>query len=300
MLGSSSSNTGTTTPPVGTKSPGSSTSDLTRDPEFWLEDGNIVLVARNIAFRIYRGLISKQSQIFYDMFASSSAGTMLFDNCPTVHLSYSPEDLRYLLRVLVPVHCRRVYTPPSEDAPSYTFNQLFALTTLAHKYRITDIQEQALCCIQSYYSIVSFDRWEQWDDSLFQVDLSLNEAIGAVKVSYLLDVPCMLPLALYGCAVAGGKLLNGWIREDGSVEHLDQIDLKRCINAYGSFSRTTMNMLDCVFAPVPISNCAAPANCPSLMTVMHRWAMELDLAVRILHSWQFTGWGSVTDVEPFQ
>lgn len=106
MLGSGSSNAATSTPPVGTNSP-SSTNDLTRDPEFWLEDGNIVLVAHNVAFRVYRGLISKQSQIFHDMFASSETGPMMFDNCPIVHLSDSPSDFRHLLRVLIPAHCRR-------------------------------------------------------------------------------------------------------------------------------------------------------------------------------------------------
>lgn len=165
------------------------------------------------------------------------------------------------------------------------------MTTLAHKYQITDIQEQALSCIKSYYSILSFDRWEESDESLFEVDLDKNEAIGAVKVSYLLEVPCMFPLAFYGCAIAGDKLVNGWVREDGSVEHLDQNDLKRCIRAYGSFSRATVSMLDCIFSPTLASGCASPGDCSSCMRTSYLWTMDQDLAVRVLHHWDFTDWG---------
>ena len=76
---------------------------LTRDREFWLDDENFVLIARDVGFRIYRGLLSVQSQVFEDLFASASSSTdELFADCPVVHLSDSPGDLVHLLRVLLP------------------------------------------------------------------------------------------------------------------------------------------------------------------------------------------------------
>lgn len=76
---------------------------LLHDDEFWLEDGNIVLVTRNVGFRVYRALLAAQSTIFADTFAASSSTTdESYAGCPLVHLSDSPEDLRHLLRVLIP------------------------------------------------------------------------------------------------------------------------------------------------------------------------------------------------------
>ena len=81
----------------------SGTLQLERHPEIWFNDGNIVLVARSTAFRIYRGLLASQSDVFSDTFASStSSPDETFDGCPVVHLSDSPSDLVHLLRVLLP------------------------------------------------------------------------------------------------------------------------------------------------------------------------------------------------------
>ena len=80
-----------------------SSSNLNRHPEIWYEDGNLVLVARETAFRIYRGLIAAQSTVFSDLFASStSSPDEMFEECPVIHLSDSPQDLTHLLRVLLP------------------------------------------------------------------------------------------------------------------------------------------------------------------------------------------------------
>ena len=71
--------------------------------EFWFDDGNIVLVARRVAFRIYRGLLASQSTVFSDMFASSSSSAdETFEGCPVVQLTDSPCDLAHLLRALLP------------------------------------------------------------------------------------------------------------------------------------------------------------------------------------------------------
>lgn len=76
-----------------------------RHDEFWLEDGNIVLIAGETAFRLYRGLLAEQSYVFRDMFASSASTPMVdetFDGLPVVHLGDSPTDVAHLLRVLLP------------------------------------------------------------------------------------------------------------------------------------------------------------------------------------------------------
>lgn len=76
---------------------------LKRDAEFWMEDGTIVLVARDTAFRVYRGLLASQSTVFQDMLATCSPDAAeLLEGCPVVRLHDSPEDLTHLLRALLP------------------------------------------------------------------------------------------------------------------------------------------------------------------------------------------------------
>lgn len=80
-----------------------------RDEEFWYDDGNIILVARDVEFRIYRGLLADHSPVFRDMFSfpvpppeSSSAADPTGDACPVVQLFDSPEDVRHILRFYMP------------------------------------------------------------------------------------------------------------------------------------------------------------------------------------------------------
>lgn len=42
---------------------------LVRHPTLWLDDGNVVLVVENTGFRVHRGILSKHSDVFRDMFS---------------------------------------------------------------------------------------------------------------------------------------------------------------------------------------------------------------------------------------
>ncbi len=80
-----------------------------RDEELWFEDGSLVLVARDIEFRVYKGPLVAQSGLFKDMLSlpqpSDSSSTPFNDSSSpsyaTIHLSDTPEDVRHFLRVFV-------------------------------------------------------------------------------------------------------------------------------------------------------------------------------------------------------
>ena len=76
--------------------------DLERHAELWLEDGNIVLVAQNVGFRVYKGILTKQSPVFEDLFsAQETRADETYDGVPVVRLFDSPVDVGHLLRVLL-------------------------------------------------------------------------------------------------------------------------------------------------------------------------------------------------------
>lgn len=101
-------------PPFDATPTGSLTGVLTGTkphPEFWFNDGNLILVDaanRTTAFRIYAGLLASQSEFFANMFTvASSNADEVYDGCPVVPVYDTPEDFAHLLRVLIPKDSRK-------------------------------------------------------------------------------------------------------------------------------------------------------------------------------------------------
>ena len=75
-----------------------------RDKELWYEDGTVILVAQEVEFRVYKGLLADQSPVFESMFSSSSSSSAdkMEHDCPTFRLTDSPSDLRHIFRACIP------------------------------------------------------------------------------------------------------------------------------------------------------------------------------------------------------
>ena len=74
---------------------------LKRDEEIWFEDGNIIVIAEDTAFRLYRGILSAASPVFKDLFSvPQPADAETMDGCPVVHLADSATDLRHFFRAV--------------------------------------------------------------------------------------------------------------------------------------------------------------------------------------------------------
>ena len=42
--------------------------NVTKDKEFWFNDGTVILVAQDVEFCIYKGILAEHSPVFSDMF----------------------------------------------------------------------------------------------------------------------------------------------------------------------------------------------------------------------------------------
>lgn len=77
---------------------------LEKDTKFWFPDGNLVLEAGSVTFKVYGGLLTTQSEVFERLLSDAQAKRAEMDanpfvnNCPTIQLDDHPDDLRYLLR----------------------------------------------------------------------------------------------------------------------------------------------------------------------------------------------------------
>ena len=80
------------------------------DSQFWYPDGTIVIVAQNVGFRIYKGLLAEESDVFDNMFnnatptpqPSQTEGSVPpADGCPVVCVLDTAAEMRSLLNVLL-------------------------------------------------------------------------------------------------------------------------------------------------------------------------------------------------------
>ncbi|KAI1787620.1 hypothetical protein LXA43DRAFT_1098154 [Ganoderma leucocontextum] len=260
-----------------------SMNNLKHHPEFWFDDGNIVLAAQGDCFRVYRGLLATQSTVFAGMFPSSSDSVEdALDGYPVIHLTDSPHDLVHLLRVLLPTSSIRFHTG-SHFVRS--FNEISAVVRLAHKYCIQSVQDQAVRTLQEHYFASDFNAYLGLSKS--QISIDRIHYIGAVNLARLTNTPLLLPMALYGCCYLGGLLVGGWTREDGTVEHLCMADLKRCFDARITLVQEQFLLLSCLFDAVPPEQCAEHGRCAPFLSNIQRKILREEVMMKkdVLWDW---------------
>ncbi len=74
------------------------------DPDMWFEDGNVIVIAQQTAFRFHRGALSRHSEAFRGLFSvpqpTSSGSVQTMDGCPVIHVTDTAYDFRHLLRAV--------------------------------------------------------------------------------------------------------------------------------------------------------------------------------------------------------
>lgn len=87
-----------------------------------------------------------------------------------------------------------------------------------------------------------FDAFSAWRETPYEEGQSDADAIGAINIARLTDTPEILPFAFMLCFDMEGDILDGRRREDGTVEHLDSADLRRCLEARTPLSKEANDM----------------------------------------------------------
>lgn len=183
----------------------------------------------------------------------------------------------------------------SRRSDDYTFDQLSSLTRLAHKYGVETVEKQAIACIKTYYA----DTFELWEDgSAFNSEPDAGQGIGVIHLARLTDNLRMLPFAFYQCALLGGKVVRGWTREDGVVEHLDADDLARCIDGYGKLCRMIKPFLAAIFAVETSPSCESYTACRQALLDIHANDIEPWERPSLLHAWRkvTSAWAEKYDI----
>lgn len=76
--------------------------DTTRS-DLWYDDGNVILQAESMQFKVHKSILAENSSVFKDMFAfpqPPSTEAQLVEGCPVVRVSDSAEEMGYVLQEL--------------------------------------------------------------------------------------------------------------------------------------------------------------------------------------------------------
>lgn len=64
----------------------------------WFDDGNVILMSHDLAFKVYKGLLSQHSAMLREMLDSTPAE--MIEGCPAVQLDDSTADITSFLNVI--------------------------------------------------------------------------------------------------------------------------------------------------------------------------------------------------------
>ncbi|GJE90725.1 hypothetical protein PsYK624_068690 [Phanerochaete sordida] len=116
----------------------------TQCEELWFPDGTVVLQAGVMRFRVYKGVLAKDSTFFADMFAiPQPAEAESYQGCPLVVIHDSEEDARAFLLAL-----------HSTDVPNTLFRderQTLRLLRMSHKYGSHKLRAAVLHVLEEYF-----------------------------------------------------------------------------------------------------------------------------------------------------
>ncbi|KAF7329370.1 hypothetical protein MKEN_00198600 [Mycena kentingensis (nom. inval.)] len=171
--------------------------------ELWFSDGNIIIQAENLRFRVFKGILAARSPVFSDMMSLPAPAEPdaqdSEDGCPLVRMHDSGDEATRFLKAIF----------DSDFFPPFPLkcdgDTVFACLRLANKYQVDYLRHRALAHLSSAFPM-SLDvldmRYEH--DSLaiteacsWAMELGLSEVLRVIAIAREVEAPWVLPLAFY-------------------------------------------------------------------------------------------------------
>ncbi|KAJ6519075.1 hypothetical protein C8R45DRAFT_950164 [Mycena sanguinolenta] len=197
---------------------------ITRSKRWFFDDGNVVLQARNIQFRVHWSILALHSSVFRGMQGlPQPADQPSVDGCPVVKLSDDDsEDVEYVLNAL--------YIPKFHCQQTLPLAVVGAFIRLGRKYDFEDLFDSAVArlistcpaTLEEYDALRGRSSTVEWYTGAYLDIIALaseNNVLSALPCAYYRAVHLYNP----------GILLDGVNRNDGTLASLSSLDLRRCI-----------------------------------------------------------------------
>ncbi|KAI0788374.1 hypothetical protein C8Q74DRAFT_1367103 [Fomes fomentarius] len=239
------------------------------DEDLWFEDGNVIVIAQERAFRFHRGALSRHSDVFCGLFSlpqpTSRDVVDTLDGISIVHVPDTAYDFKHLLRAIYDgVH----YFAPTG---AVEFSVLASLTRMSHKYQLDAIYDECIRRLKTIFT-TDFSIWQQHQGlSTSNLTVHPGNAVEAFNLFRVIGRTEMLPTALYACGrLSVSELLSGSARADGTVEKLGSADLERCMQTRIQLVKYDAQIAARFFDAQPPSSCICPSTAARSATLQSR------------------------------
>lgn len=240
--------------------------------ELWYEDGNVILITENVAFRVHRSILSRRSQVFKDLFAFPQPESIdTLEDCPLIHLSDGAEDLAHLLEAIYNgIRFQR-------HGIKTLWKDLKPLLLLSNKYQVEDVQREVIHKFQSYY----VDDIEDWDSSYYPNPppdgyvpfRAAEDCIAMANIARLLDIHIAHRHVMYDCCQLSVDTLMRGVMPEGSqtYDRLSEDDLLSCLKGQQTLMKESFALWGSLLDPyIECGNDECVANQVVLRRVFER------------------------------
>ncbi|EIN14657.1 hypothetical protein PUNSTDRAFT_140893 [Punctularia strigosozonata HHB-11173 SS5] len=163
--------------------------------DVWYLDGNVVLQAENLRFRVHKSILSKHSHVFRDLFLlATPSDAPVEEGCPVVTIHDAEESTEHALKAL---YGQRSYY---DHGRPMRISVVAALLDFGKKYGIKQLQEEAESRLRHELpcSLAAWDKaYDGW--SLIEDEDGVTQL--ATDLLWRHDISIALPAALYACSL---------------------------------------------------------------------------------------------------
>ncbi|KAF6755745.1 hypothetical protein DFP72DRAFT_807380 [Ephemerocybe angulata] len=180
--------------------------------DFWFRDGNIVLLAGNAAFKVHRGQLERQSEVFRDLFSlpQPEDAADLIDGCAWVELHDRPADVFHFLRAIYD-GLYLASMPQASDFP-----MLSAVLRLSTKYLVETLRTLCLAHLSLSWP-TTLAAWDTRESAAVEPKTGRYlprethaHPILLMELAIELSLPHLLPSAFYDLSRYGpSKIMAG-------------------------------------------------------------------------------------------
>ncbi|TEB27541.1 hypothetical protein FA13DRAFT_1712464 [Coprinellus micaceus] len=192
------------------------------DGELWYDDGNLIILSEDVAFRVYRGLLSKRSSVFGDMFEfpPPKEGNEIVEGVPIVRTWDSSLDMGRFLRAILD---SEFFLPP--PAPT-SISLLESILRLSTKYNVPHLRSRATAHLLTTYP-TTLATWRQ-RDSTRTIPSVENTPFVVLNLAREFDLPWLIPSVAYCISSHDiGKTLEGAEWKEGGEARIPVSDRHR-------------------------------------------------------------------------
>ncbi|KAK7049036.1 hypothetical protein R3P38DRAFT_3345930 [Favolaschia claudopus] len=239
--------------------------------EIWMDDGNVVVQAKKILFRVHWSVLAMHSSVFHalrDLPQPTDQPTV--EECPVVELADDPDDVHCLLQAL--------YKPTFLAQDKISFSALSALLRMGRKYDLPDLSDSAVKRLTSIFPS-TFEDFET-EPGYRTIEHQSGIEFDIIELAREYNIMTILPAVFY-CIVRPQfvlpKLCQGEERPNGTIAQLSRQELTRCVVAREKLLGEQFRQ-GRTFGWVrkwPYPNCSAGSTCHKYRSLLQSSFMDL-------------------------